>query len=64
MDGRFASTNQANEASGQQALRGPFESALEAFAYDGVIPCVVGSHGEVNQEFLKVISPLARVAAV
>ena len=64
-DGRtFASTNQANEASGQQASRGPFESALEAFAYDGVIPCVFGSYGEVNQEFHKVISTLARVAAV
>ena len=64
MDERFASTNQANEATGQQAVRGPFESALEAFAYDGVIPCVFGSYGEVNQEFHKVISTLARVAAV
>jgi hypothetical protein len=64
MDQRFAFSNQANEVTGQQALRGPFESALGAFAYDGVIPCVFGSYGEANQEFHKVIATLARVAAV
>ena len=61
MDARFSSTAQPDESIGQQALTGPFESALTTFAYDGVIPCVFGSYGEVNQEFAKVISTLARV---
>ena len=39
MDERFASTIQANEATGQQ---GPFESALASFTYDGVIPRMFG----------------------
>ena len=48
---------------GEQGIVGPFEAAAGRFVGGQVIPLVAGWFGEVNKDFEKVISVLARHAA-
>ena len=53
-DCRFAGTT--------AGAMGPFENALDGFAYNGVVPLVTGAFGEVNAEFKNIVKTLALLA--